>query len=222
MTLLPRAYLTPVFDSDDPIIGREMYLRPSLWAVVFGHLGLLTNSWAWRQSEDPTGATVKDVTAEIEAELLRLEFTHMYIGEIREFARETPPDGWLRCNGATYANEDYPELAAVINIGLVVDDDHFRVPDRDRRLGMDGVTVGMQGGEEEHALTSVENAEHEHDYWTALYFDFLVTAPGEAGVWAGGIPATTDPGGEGVPHNNMQPYEGTQFFIRAAWPTAEA
>ena len=220
MTLLPRAYLTPVFDSDDPIIGREMYLRPSLWAVVFGHLGLLTNSWAWRQSEDPTGATVQDVTAEIEAELLRVEFTHMYIGEMRPFATAAPPAGWLRCDGTIYENIDYPELAAAIHAGYVVDADHFRVPDGTRRAFIDGVAVGVHEGSEMHTNTEAEMFQHAHEYekTVAAASTVLGELPGiELGAYSTEL---TNFFGEGEPYSILNPVEGTQWYIRAAWPTA--
>ena len=220
MTLLPRAYLTPVFSDTDPIIGREMYLRPSLWAVVFSHLGLLTNSWAWRQSEDPTGATRFEVTEEIEQALLRLEFTHMYIGEMRPFATADPPDGWLRCDGTVYANIDYPELASVIHSGYVVDADHFRVPDGTRRAFVDGVDIGTHEGSETHTNTEAEMYQHAHEYEKTVVAASIVL--GELTGYQLGAYETelTSFIGESEEYSILNPLEGTQWYIRAAWPTA--
>jgi len=220
VALLPRQYLTPKFDADDPIIGREMYLRPSLWAVFFGHMDSLTYPWNWRQSEDPTGASIDEVVAEIKQALLSVEFTHMYIGELRPFALADPPEGWLRCDGATYANTDYPLLAEVIHPGYVVDADNFRVPDGNRRIFVDGIYPGMQEGSETHTNTIEELVPHTH---TVIDPGAILVLPGTGPEFAltyPGAPTDTGSTGDGEEYSILNPVEGTQWYIRAAWPTA--
>lgn len=212
------AWDTPFFSDLDPLIPRITALRPSLWAVVFALLEDCARSSQWIQS-NPVHATVQEVISELILARTILEGNlAMYIGEIREFAIADPPVGWLRCDGAEYANVDYPLLAAVINPGFVVDVDHFRVPDRNRRLGMDGLDVAMHEGEETHILLVSEMPSHRH------MVEQFGTAPsvvlGElAGFEIAPEADFTGFEGGGGAHNNIQPVEGTQFYIRADWPT---
>jgi microcystin-dependent protein len=215
----PRAYQTPAFSPSDPLVCHELQLRPSLWAVVFYTLQVLSEPYSWRQ-DDPVSATVYEVIKEIAQATDDAVFRGCtVIGQVIELSLADPPAWALRCNGATYANVDYPELAAVIHAGLIVDDDHFRVPDRDRRIGVDGFYPGMQGGEETHVLTIAELPVHDHpqDQWSTAPSVVLGELPGfEAAPVAGNTGLT----GGGDAHENMPPYEGSQFFIIARLPTA--
>jgi len=196
-----------------------MQLRPSEWEVVFALIEDMSKVWNWVQ-DDPSHATVQEVIDEfIVARTILEKGPSMYIGEVREFAIADSPEGWLRCDGATYANVDYPLLAAVIHAGFVVDADNFRVPDRGQRVGVDGFTVASQGGEANHTMTVAELVSHRHaqDQFGTAASVVLGTEPGfeiapEAGY--------TDYEGGGEAFNVRDPYEGTQFYIRAAWPTA--
>lgn len=197
-----------------------MQLRPSLWVVVFAVIEQLAESWNWYQA-DPSDATVDQVVNELIAARTVLEKgAQMFIGEIREFATADPPEGWLRCTGATYANVDYPLLAAVIHPGFVVDADHFRVPDRVRRLGMDDIYPGMQEGSEFHTNTLAELVPHTHSY------DKIVATLIDPGVSPSVIgiddinAEPTGSTGTGDEYSILNPVEGTQFYILAAWPTA--
>lgn len=220
MSKLPVAWITPKFEDTDPLISRAMQLRPSLWVVVFAVLEELASSWNWYQA-DPSDATVQQVVNElIEARIVLEKGAQMFIGEIREFATADPPEGWLRCTGAVYANVDYPLLASVIHPGFVVDADHFRVPDRVRRFGMDDIYPGMQEGSEVHTNTLAELVPHHHTYdkTVAAASTVLGELPGvELGAYAS--TETGDTGG-GDEYSILNPVEGTQFFILAAWPTA--
>lgn len=174
--------------------------------------------WNWYQ-DDPTHATVKQVIGELtQARTVLEKGPAMYIGEIREFATADPPEGWLRCNGALVADVDYPLLGAVIHAGYREDSDHFLLPDRTVRYGMDGVYPGMQGGEQSHTMTTDELVPHSHTESAAIE---LPNAAGAVPIaTAQAVPGVTGSAGLGVPFNVLNPYEGTQFYIRAAWPTA--
>ena len=219
MSLSPTAYPTPVFNPDDAVIGVELHLRTDLMAVVFAHIELLGSSWAWVKGDDPASAAVQDVIAEMRAARAAMELYQMFIGEIREFATEDPPAGWLRCNGAVYANADYPLLAAVIHSGFIEDSTHFRVPQRDHRLGMDGIYPGMQDGSATHTNTLGEMYPHGHGYVSAsaALINGGLEAPAASAVT---LAAVTDSAGGGAAYSILNPVEGTQVYIRAAWPSA--
>lgn len=196
-------------------------LRPDLWAVLFNELERLAMSETWKQ-EDPAHATVAEVTTEIRDATDKAIFTRCtMIGQILELALDTVPDWLLLCDGASYLDADYPELGAVIHANLREGPDGFRVPDRLNRFALGGQPVGDQGGETAHTLTVEELPSHSHQW----------TDPGTVLITGGVDPlqqALADPGnpfssvgytGGDQPHNNMPPWEGTQFYIIARLPS---
>lgn len=136
------------------------------------------------------------------------------IGQIIELGTDLIPDWALPCDGSIYANVDYPDLAAVISAGLVVDADHFRTPDRYNRIGMGGPPTGTQGGEATHVLTTTEMPAHTHTE-EGVGVELSAVLGTLEGFSA--APETNDTGstGGGAGHNNIQPYEGTVFVIVA-------
>lgn len=213
------AYSTPQFSSSDPLVCHSLQLRPSLWEVVFGSLGDLGEAWPWRQ-DDPSNATVDQVTAEIQAATDAAIFAGcIMIGQIIELAVETPPTWMLRCDGAVYLIEDYPELAAVIHPGFIDDETHFHVPDRNQRLGVDGFYPATQGGEAAHTLTEAEIPAHTHSYNepTGEFLGLTGEQPAVLLISPFGVTGST---GGGEAHNNWPPYEGIQYYIIARYPSA--
>lgn len=201
-----------MFEPTDPLVCHSLQLRPSLWAVVFNSLQQLGAEWSWRQ-DDPASATVEEVILEIQKATDNAIFSGcMMIGQVIELSTDLIPAWCLLCDGTTYADADYPELGAVIHAGLRVDATHFRVPQRENRFGMGGAMVGTQGGEENHTLTFSELPPQATD----VAFDFIEAAAG-AGAFA---LYDINGNGGGQPHNNMPPFEETQFVIIAKYPSA--
>lgn len=59
----------------------------------------------------------------------------------------TPPIGWLKCDGNTYDNADYPELAAIMVALGFGGATQFEVPNLNSRIpvGWNPVTVPISG-----------------------------------------------------------------------------
>lgn len=145
-----------------------------------------------------------------------------------------PNDKWLVCNGTTFSSDDYPELAAVLGdtYGTHTGTTYYlpnyqgRVPigsgtTQDTNDNSETFTVGSRGGEFTHQLTCTEMPTHNHDNGQ---FNSLVTingtgttkgvdnTPNEINVLCGGT--IQQAGGNGF-HNNVQPYIGTSYIIKA-------
>jgi hypothetical protein len=199
----------------DPIICRRFLLPSSLIGIFDSALAALCVSDNFEQA-DPAAATVSDVTI---AYSLALDTPYqrgcLVVGEIIELAVDTIPSWALPCDGSTYANVDYPELASVISSEFVVDGSHFRTPDRVNRFAMGGPPNGVQGGENAHTLTTSEMPAHTHGYIATN----LPEASSVLGVLEGFQPGPqtlqTDSEGGGGGHNNLPQYEGSTFVIVA-------
>ena len=144
-------------------------------------------------------------------------------GAILEFAGLTAPEGYLLCQGQAVSRTTYARLYDVIGVIYGAGDGSttFNLPDRRRRVGVGFdpssprfSPVGSRGGEEDHALTSEENGPHTHAFFGGWgpgslgqgYFRVDANSPGA--LWD-----ALRPSGEGRPHNNMPPYEVTNYII---------
>jgi len=219
MTRLDVVWLTPDFDPADPLVSRCLTMRPSLWTVLFAIMQQWSNTGNWYQ-DDPTHATVDEVIAEIINATDNAVFAGCsMIGQILELTVNTIPGWLLPCDGTEYLGTDYPELWAVIHDNLKTDADHFRTPDRVRRIGW-GEAVGDQEGGETHTLTIGELTPHTHVYANAGLPDVPVVGPGEVPVNAFSGADDTGSTGGGDAFSVIQPVEGAQFYIIASTPLA--
>ena len=151
------------------------------------------------------------------------------VGSIIPYGNSVVPETYLLCNGQAVSRTDYPELFAIIGTSFGFGDGSttFNVPDyRDKFvLGAGGdVDLAETGGEKEVTLTVDTMPSHGHQL-----IDTIGNRP-EAG-WGSGsannnrisFTATNGMGrylnagntGGGKSHNNMPPYVGTYYIIKA-------
>jgi microcystin-dependent protein len=151
-----------------------------------------------------------------------MTMSDVLIGEIRLFAFEEPPEGWLRCDGQILTRSQHPQLFGVLGT-LFGGDGHdtFALPDLRGRVAVhlgNGLALGEAGGEETHELTLAEMPNHNHLFSAsqnatsgAAANHFWSTAPGAYSTSKSEPDATLDPHalapvGDGQPHTNLQPY----------------
>ena len=154
-----------------------------------------------------------------------------YIGEIRMFAGNFAPNGWLFCAGQTLAISDYDTLFNLIGTTYGGDgQETFALPNLQSRVPVhqgNGFTLSQMGGEEQITLSTAQMPAHTH----AL---MATTNAGTSASPAGAVLAQTSgginlyyegqstdpmnnqaitPAGGSQPHTNLQPYLGMNFII---------
>ncbi|SMO38436.1 phage tail protein [Gracilimonas mengyeensis] len=95
-----------------------------------------------------------------------------YVGEIRCFAGDFAPEGWLYCNGKELLIRDFPALYSILGTTYGGDGiNAFKLPDLSGRMIMSAGTgdklsnrqLGELGGEESVLLDISQIPEHAHD-----------------------------------------------------------
>lgn len=120
----------------------------------------LTNEETWKE----VGDTVADVLAACK-DSVETWYSDMLIGSVTTWL-STPPDGWLLLDGSTHAQDDYPELFAVLDDALKSGTD-FTLPDASDSFPY-GVQVkadaGQIAGSNTLNLTVGQLPSHNHTY----------------------------------------------------------
>jgi microcystin-dependent protein len=168
-----------------------------------------------------------------------------YVGEIRMFAGNFAPDGWLFCNGQIVRINDYEALFSLIGTTYGGDGvTNFAVPDLTGRVplhrgkGASGTNyiMGELGGVESVTLLERQLPRHSHAA-NASSSPGTAASPANA-YWAGStiaqysleVPAQamssqsiTATGGS-LPHDNMMPFLAISFIISCVgiYPSEEA
>lgn len=153
------------------------------------------------------------------------------IGSIQMYAGDTPPPGWLWCDGSAVGRGDYPELFAVIGVTFGAGDGSstFNLPDCAGRVpvgtgwgtSLTPRNLGDQWGAETHVLSTTEMPAHAHQvlgnglgtlYWGSGSGSFATMAQTTIGSLVSRILYTASAGG-GQAHNNMQPSLAMGFIV---------
>lgn len=157
------------------------------------------------------------------------------VGIVMMWLNSTPPTNWLICNGSTFSSTDYPDLYAVLG-STTLPNFNGRVPVGAGYVYSNGAfhpSLKGTGGEVNHTLTINEMPYHTHGYEFLTSWDDdgnpgsrIPTAnANEDGGWAyqdinGNKSGQTSSltikhNGYGNSHNNIQPWYGVYFIIKA-------
>ncbi|GAA4503797.1 phage tail protein [Pseudaeromonas paramecii] len=151
-----------------------------------------------------------------------------FLGEIRLFAANVVPKGWLPCNGQLLPINQNQALYALLGTTYGSEGTtKFALPNLQGRAPVhvgNGVTQGKSAGEENHTLTTQEMPQHTHTVMADA--NTATAAPPANGYWAASNYALYDfeasqslasgaisQTGGNQPHSNMQPYLVANFCI---------
>lgn len=162
-----------------------------------------------------------------------------YLGEIRMFAGNFAPAGWVLCNGQLLSIADNDALFALLGTTYGGDGvNTFAVPDLQCRIpvhqgqgpGLSSYVLGQKAGVETVTLTQSTTPGHTHLASAASSSSGAVPSPA-GNVWSanansgapqfaasGATPAVTMAGavssvGSGTPHDNMAPTLAISFIM---------
>jgi microcystin-dependent protein len=155
-----------------------------------------------------------------------------YVGEIRMFAGNFAPAGWMFCEGQLLPISEYETLFNLIGTTYGGDGQStFALPDLRGRIPLhvgNGVTLAETGGAETVTLTTQQIPAHSHALLATLNQgaqnppaqQVLAQSPTQNALPYGTDvpPATLNPGsispvGGSQPHNNFEPYLCVDFII---------
>jgi microcystin-dependent protein len=212
---------------------------------VVGQLSDMTEAENWTEMGTVTREQAAIIAVNMVRGLIVVNFDPIPAGRVEAFAGSTTPDGWLDCDGASYATVDYPELFAKIGYVWGGSGASFNVPDlRDKVILGSGndFSLADTGGEQTHTLdlaeipshnhlatgTSVVDLGHTHVEGSAIPTAILIGAgvPAPSAIPSPSVTAVgfanlsvTDPSissaGADGAHNNMQPFAALKMIIFA-------
>ena len=154
-----------------------------------------------------------------------------YVGEIRLFAGNFAPNGWVLCDGRLLVISDFDVLYLLLGTTYGGDGvNTFAVPDLRGRVPVHagpGFVLGQRGGAESVTLTVSQIPAHNHVPQASSGGATATNPSGQ--VWATWGPApysTNAPGsamaaaatggaGGGLAHDNMIPFVGLNFILAA-------
>lgn len=148
-----------------------------------------------------------------------------FIGEIRMFAGNFAPQGWLLCDGSVQSIAEYDVLYALIGTRYGGDGQTtFNLPDLRGRApihqgqgpGLRNYIIGETGGQETVTLTVNQIAAHGFPTTNDVRTHIIPSA-GSALAQGGAYAATSNTGTRSVggsqPHENMGPFLAINYII---------
>ena len=153
-----------------------------------------------------------------------------YVGEIRMFAGNFPPSGWMFCEGQTLPISEYDILFNLIGTTYGGDgQSSFLLPDLRGRLPVHvggGVTLAESGGVETVTLNTQQIPSHNHALLgssqiandpnpqnNVLGESSAISMYQSATPTAAMAPQSIGSVGGSQPHDNFQPYQCVDFII---------
>ena len=155
-----------------------------------------------------------------------------YVGEIRMFAGNFAPAGWMFCEGQLLPIAEYETLFNLIGTTYGGDGQStFGLPDLRGRLPIhqgSGFTLAQTGGVEQVTLTASQIPAHTHPFLAtanqassqnpgsqlpAITQAFSITPYGTAAPQVQLSPSSVSSVGGSQPHDNFQPYLCIDFII---------
>ena len=162
-----------------------------------------------------------------------------FLGEIRLFAFNRIPRGWLECKGQALPISRNQALYALLGKRFGGDTNNFNLPNlqyRAIRSPADFNQIGVAGGSSAVALTSPQIPAHTHQLGASNQLadspapdeqslpaktnDALIPFYGEKAPNMTGAPRNFTAAGASAPHNNMQPSLAMVYCISTdgSWP----
>lgn len=155
-----------------------------------------------------------------------------YVGEIRMFAGNYAPDGWMFCEGQQLAIAQNEALFQVVGTAYGGDGEStFALPDLRGRIPVhqgNGLRLAATGGVEEVTLTTGQLPAHSHPLLGTSALATTNSPEGNAFAQSTGVtvfpygtdqplttldPYTIAPVGGSQPHTNFQPYLCVDFIV---------
>ena len=155
-----------------------------------------------------------------------------YVGEIRMFAGNFPPVGWMFCNGQPLPVSEYETLYTLIGTTYGGDGQSFNLPNLQSRIpihqgsgGGGSYVLAEPGGVESVTLTSQQIPVHSHPLLASNDIPTVASPhsalPGQAAhkIYRTGAPtvflnpASVTPAGGSQPHENCQPFLCVDYII---------
>jgi microcystin-dependent protein len=155
-----------------------------------------------------------------------------FVGEIRMFAGNFPPAGWMFCNGDLLPISENETLFNLIGTTYGGDGQStFALPDLQGRIPMhfgNGFSLAETGGAESITLTTQQIATHSHPLLATTSFATTASPQGNVAAAASVVntnaygtdqptsavsPSSVGGVGGSQPHNNFQPYLCINFII---------